>query len=132
MATKRVLIVEDNFDNRAIYSVLLQHAGYDVLQAPDGEEGVRLASRDHPDVILMDLSMPVLDGWQALKRLKSDPDTASIPVFALSAHVHSRASTAAGPLLREIARVLHDRFGIHHVTIQVEPEGFEDCEAWEL
>lgn len=87
MATKRVLIVEDNFDNRAIYSVLLQHAGYDVLQAPDGEEGVRLASRDHPDVILMDLSMPVLDGWQALKRLKSDPDTASIPVFALSAHV---------------------------------------------
>jgi CheY-like chemotaxis protein len=87
MATKRVLIVEDNFDNRAIYSVLLQHAGYDVLQAPDGEEGVRLASRDHPDIILMDLSMPVLDGWEALKRLKSDPDTASIPVFALSAHV---------------------------------------------
>jgi CheY-like chemotaxis protein len=87
MATKRVLIVEDNFDNRAIYSVLLQHAGYDVLQAPDGEEGVRLAARDHPDVILMDLSMPVLDGWEALKRLKSDPATASIPVFALSAHV---------------------------------------------
>lgn len=53
-------------------------------------------------------------------------------IVALSAHVHSRASTAAGPLLREIARVLHDRFGIHHVTIQVEPEGFEDCEAWEL
>jgi CheY-like chemotaxis protein len=87
MATKRVLIVEDNFDNRAIYSVLLEHAGYDVLQAPDGQEGVRLACRDHPDVILMDLSMPVLDGWEALKRLKSDPDTASIPVFALSAHV---------------------------------------------
>jgi CheY-like chemotaxis protein len=87
MAPKRVLIVEDNFDNRTIYSVLLQHAGYDVIQAPDGAEGVRLATRDHPDVILMDLSMPVLDGWEALKRLKSDPATASIPVFALSAHV---------------------------------------------
>jgi cobalt-zinc-cadmium efflux system protein len=53
-------------------------------------------------------------------------------MVALSAHVHSRAPTAAGPLLREIARVLHDRFGIHHVTIQVEPEGFEDCEACEM
>jgi cobalt-zinc-cadmium efflux system protein len=53
-------------------------------------------------------------------------------MIALSAHVHSHASTAAGPLLREIARVLHARFGIHHVTIQVEPEGFEDCESCEM
>jgi cobalt-zinc-cadmium efflux system protein len=53
-------------------------------------------------------------------------------MVALSAHVHSRAPTAAGPLLREIARVLHDRFGIHHVTIQVEPEGFEDCDPCEM
>ena len=87
MATKRVLIVEDNFDNRTIYSVLLQHAGYVVIQAPDGEEGVRLARSERPDVILMDLSMPVLDGWGALERLKAEPSTANIPVFALSAHV---------------------------------------------
>lgn len=87
MATKRVLIVEDNFDNRTIYSVLLQHAGYVVIQAPDGEEGVRLARSERPDVILMDLSMPVLDGWEALERLKAEPSTADIPVFALSAHV---------------------------------------------
>jgi CheY-like chemotaxis protein len=87
MPTKRVLIVEDNFDNRTIYSVLLQHAGYVVIQAPDGEEGVRLAKSECPDVVLMDLSMPVLDGWEALRRLKEDPDTATIPVFALSAHV---------------------------------------------
>jgi two-component system response regulator len=87
MGKRRVLNVEDNFDNRTIYSVLLEHAGYLVSQAPDGAEGVALAKRECPDVILMDLSMPVMDGWTALDRLKAEPSTADIPVFALSAHV---------------------------------------------
>lgn len=87
MDRKRVLIVEDNFDNRAIYSDILQHVGYVVLQAEDGRAGVELARRERPDLILMDLSMPVMDGWEALRELREDATTSRIPVFALSAHV---------------------------------------------
>lgn len=87
MASKTVLIVEDNYDNRTIYEVILERAGYRVLQAHNGAEGVRLARRSRPDLIIMDLSMPVLDGWGAVAELKADPRTADIPVLALSAHV---------------------------------------------
>ena len=83
----RILIVEDNFDNRAIYTVLLESAGYKVLEALNGAEGVRLAESCLPDLILMDLSMPVLDGWGAIALLKRNVRTAAIPVIALSAHV---------------------------------------------
>jgi CheY-like chemotaxis protein len=87
VATKRVLIVEDNFDNRVIYSDFLRHAGYEVLEAEEGVQGLDLARTERPDVVLLDLSMPVMDGWEAIRCLRADPTTAAIPVFALSAHV---------------------------------------------
>jgi two-component system cell cycle response regulator DivK len=87
MAQKqRILLVEDNHDNRAIYRTILEHFGYDVIEAHDGEEGVDAARRQHPDVILMDISIPRLDGWEATRILKADPDTSAIPIVALTAH----------------------------------------------
>lgn len=81
-----VLIVEDNEDNRIIYRTFLEHHGYVVLEATDGEAGVRTAREHRPDLVLMDISMPVLNGYEATKLLKSDPVTAGIPVIALTAH----------------------------------------------
>jgi CheY-like chemotaxis protein len=80
-----ILLVEDNEDNQEIYRIILAHHGYAVLQAWDGERGVSMA-RDHgPDLILMDLTMPGMDGIEATRRLKADPFTAAIPVVALTA-----------------------------------------------
>jgi len=81
-----VLIVEDNEDNRIIYRTFLEHHGYTVLEACDGEAGVRSAQENRPDIVLMDIAMPVLNGLEATKILKADPATASIPVVALTAH----------------------------------------------
>jgi two-component system, cell cycle response regulator DivK len=86
MLSKTVLLVEDNEDNRVVYSTILQYFGYTVVEAADGEEGIRLAQEHHPDVILMDISIPVVDGWQATRLLKGDVATSSIPVIALTAH----------------------------------------------
>ena len=87
MSTKTVLRVEDNEDNREIYALYLGHAGYRVLQAANGSDGIATARADRPDLILMDLSMPVMDGWTATRKLKEDPQTSAIPILALSAHV---------------------------------------------
>lgn len=87
MRPKSVLVVEDSPDNRDIYHAVLEFAGFDVLEAENGAEGVRMAHEHHPDLILMDLSMPVLDGWEATRSLKAEEDTASIPICAISAHV---------------------------------------------
>lgn len=84
---KRVLLVEDNYDNRQIYSTLLSHVGYEVLQAENGREGLETIARSRPDLILMDLAMPVLDGWATIQILKADPSVSYIPVIAISAHV---------------------------------------------
>jgi two-component system cell cycle response regulator DivK len=81
-----ILLVEDNEDNQAIYHAILSHRGYTVLQALDGAEGVRLAREHLPAVIVMDISMPVLDGYEATRMLKADPATVHIPVIALTAH----------------------------------------------
>lgn len=81
-----VLIVEDNEDNRIIYRTFLEHHGYVVLEASDGEAGVQSVREHRPDIVLMDISMPVLDGYEATRILKADPATASIPVVALTAH----------------------------------------------
>lgn len=89
MTPKTVLIVEDNEDNRIVYSTILQHRGFTVLEATDGEEGIRVARAEHPDLILMDISVPVIDGWKATRILKSDEHTASIPVIALTAHAQA-------------------------------------------
>lgn len=85
MDRKQILIVEDNADSRTIYRAILQTAGYRVLVATDGAEGVRLASENPPDLILMDLALPIVDGWQALELLRQNPRTARVPVCALSA-----------------------------------------------
>ena len=99
---KRVLIVEDNFDNREIYAELLRHAGYVTLEAENGLRGVEKAFEHRPDIILMDLSMPLMDGWEAIEVLKKDSRTAAIPVLAVSAHVilngdYARAREAGAP-----------------------------------
>ena len=94
-----ILLVEDNADNQEIYRIILAHHGHAVLQAWDGEEGVRMAREHRPDLILMDLTMPVIDGLEATRILKADPATAAIPVIALTAHAMQEdleAAEAAG------------------------------------
>src|SRR5438477_9138960 len=81
-----ILIVEDNEMNRDMLSRRLQRKGYAVLLAVDGAQGVALAQAEGPDVILMDMSLPVLDGWEATRQLKAAPQTAAIPIIALTAH----------------------------------------------
>ena len=82
----RVLLVEDNEMNRDMLSRRLARKGYDVLIAVDGQQGLDLAASGTPDIILMDMSLPVIDGWEATRRLKADPALQAIPVIALTAH----------------------------------------------
>ena len=83
----RLLYVEDNDDNVYMLKMRLELLdGFEVLVAEDGEEGCAMAAAERPDVILMDLEMPGVDGWEATRRLKADPQTKRIPVIALSAH----------------------------------------------
>jgi two-component system cell cycle response regulator DivK len=82
----KILVVEDNEMNRDMLSRRLMRKGYEVIIALDGEEGVTRAQSEAPDLILMDMSLPVLDGWEATRRLKADPETHAIPVIALTAH----------------------------------------------
>jgi CheY-like chemotaxis protein len=83
---KKLLLVEDNEMNRDMLSRRLERRGYQVLIAMDGEEGITAATEHHPDLILMDMSLPVLDGWESTRRLKQQPATQGIPVLALTAH----------------------------------------------
>jgi CheY-like chemotaxis protein len=85
-AGQTLLLVEDNEDNRIIYSTVLRHLGYQVLEAQDGVQAVALARSEHPDLILMDISIPMIDGWEATRVLRRDPATRSIPIVALTAH----------------------------------------------
>jgi CheY-like chemotaxis protein len=83
----KVLYVEDNDDNVYMLKMRLELlVDFDVVAAPDGEQGCAMALSERPDVILMDLEMPVVDGWEATRRLKDDPQTRDIPIIALSAH----------------------------------------------
>lgn len=81
-----VLLVEDNEMNRDMLSRRLERKGYRVVTAEDGQQGVELAVQVCPDLILMDMSLPILDGWEATRLLKSSPGTSSIPIIALTAH----------------------------------------------
>ncbi len=83
---KTILIVEDNEDNRLIYSQYLTHAGFRVLEATNGLEGVEVTRRERPDIVLMDISMPVMDGLTATRHIKADGELSAIPVIALTAH----------------------------------------------
>jgi CheY-like chemotaxis protein len=85
----RILLVEDNEMNRDMLSRRLERRGYQVMLAVDGHSGVEMARSEPPDLVLMDMSLPVLDGWEATRRLKSDPATRHIPVIALTAHAMS-------------------------------------------
>lgn len=82
----KILYVEDNEDNIYVIKNRLGRAGYTVLVATDGEQGIGMATTERPDLILMDLTLPVVDGWEATKRIKAQPETQGIPVIALSAH----------------------------------------------
>jgi CheY-like chemotaxis protein len=83
----KVLYIEDNEDNAYMLKMRLELLGdFEVLAAEDGEKGCALAALERPDIILMDLEMPVVDGWEAARRLKSNPQTRDIPIIALSAH----------------------------------------------
>jgi CheY-like chemotaxis protein len=81
-----ILLVEDNEMNRDMLSRRLKKKEYVVTVAVDGQEGLELAAKHTPDIILLDMSLPVVDGWEAARRLKGDPKTAGIPIIALTAH----------------------------------------------
>lgn len=86
MSKARVLVVEDNRDNMTLIVDVLMSLNYDVLQATDGEEGVAVARAETPDLVLMDLSLPKMDGWTAARALKADEKLRHIPIIALTAH----------------------------------------------
>jgi two-component system, cell cycle response regulator DivK len=81
----RILVAEDDADNRRIVVKVLTVEGHETLEAADGRATVDIARRERPDLILMDLAMPGMDGWEAARRLKADPETADIPIIALTA-----------------------------------------------
>jgi two-component system cell cycle response regulator DivK len=81
-----ILLVEDNLHNRKIFQGVLAHAGFRVIEAEDGGKALQAVRTERPDLILMDLSIPVVDGWECTRRLKADPQTKAIPIIALTAH----------------------------------------------
>lgn len=85
----RILVVEDNEENRDSLSRRLQRRGFEVLAAADGNVGVATAKAEKPDLVLMDMNMPELDGWEATRQIKADPALAHVPVIALTAHAMS-------------------------------------------
>ena len=86
MSKGRILVVEDNMDNYELVRFILERAGYDVFLAVNGRDGVDAARLQQPDMILMDLGMPEMDGWSAAEKIKSDPASRTIPLYALSAY----------------------------------------------
>ncbi len=94
-----VLVVDDFADNREMYSEYLSFFGYEVIEAQNGKEAIEAAQERMPDIIIMDLSLPVMDGWEATRRLKADERTKRIPVVALTGHAlagHSKGAREAG------------------------------------
>ena len=89
MSNKKILVVEDTEDNRQILRDLLGMAGYDMIEANDGAEGVAQATAHKPDLILMDIQMPVMDGYEATRRIKADPNLKAIPIVAVTSYALS-------------------------------------------
>jgi two-component system cell cycle response regulator DivK len=87
--SKRILVVEDQEDNRRILRDLLTSAGYEIIQAENGEEALAAAARERPDLILMDIQLPVLDGYEATRRIKADPALHAIPIIAVTSYALS-------------------------------------------
>ena len=97
--TRRVLVVEDQPDNRRIIRDLLTSVGYELIEAEDGEAGVRLAKAERPDLILMDIQLPIVDGYEATRRIKADPGLRSIPIIVVTSYALSgddQKAVAAG------------------------------------
>jgi len=94
----RILVVEDNTKNLKLVRDVLQFAGFEIIEATTGEDGVELAAREHPDLVLMDLQLPGIDGTEALRRIREMPDVGQVPVLAVTAFVmdedRQRASRA--------------------------------------
>lgn len=89
MSHKRILIVEDTEDNRQILRDLLTNAGFDIVEAYDGEAAVEAASRYHPDLILMDIQLPILNGYEAIRRIKANTNLHPIPIIAVTSYALS-------------------------------------------
>jgi two-component system cell cycle response regulator DivK len=87
--TKRILVVEDQEDNRRIIRDLLESVGYQLIEAVDGAEGVRLAQSERPDLILMDIQLPELDGYEATRRIKAEPELRAIPIVVVTSYALS-------------------------------------------
>ena len=132
----RILVVEDNEDNRDSLSRRLERRGFEVLIATDGKRGVAMAAAEKPDLILMDMNMPEMDGWEATRKIKAAPEAGDVPVIALTAHAmtgdRERALAVgfdgyiAKPYrLRELVACVEDFLGPG-----VEPEGGDD--GWEI
>ncbi|MFA5353398.1 MAG: response regulator [Thermodesulfovibrionales bacterium] len=83
---KKILIIEDDEQNRVLLQQLLQYHGYEILEAENGSEGIRIAGEEKPDAILMDLQLPLIDGYTAIRLLRADPATAGIPIIAVTAY----------------------------------------------
>lgn len=87
MSKKSVLIVEDDFDNTTLVRLLLERENYDVLTAKNGEKGVAITQKERPDLIVLDLDMPVMDGWRMIDELKEQKNTRDIPIVVVTAHL---------------------------------------------
>ena len=93
--TKRILVVEDQEDNMQILRDLLSSVGYQIIEARDGEEGVRAASAESPDLILMDIQLPVLDGYETTRRIRTNPSLSSVPIIAVTSYALTGDETKA-------------------------------------
>jgi len=87
MANKRILIVEDDFDNTTLVRLLLEREGFDVFTADNGEKGLAVTKSEQPDLIVLDLDMPVMDGWRMIEKIKEDKGTRDIPIVVVTAHL---------------------------------------------
>jgi two-component system cell cycle response regulator DivK len=127
---QRILVVDDSEDMRDLLQRLLERAGYRVVLAADGQASLTQAKLHHPDLVLMDLSLPDMDGWEAVRHLRKMPEFGSIPIIAVTAHVspqEAERAVAAGctahigkpfesrVLLQEVARLLSSRSIVHGI-----------------
>jgi two-component system, cell cycle response regulator DivK len=87
MSRRRILVIEDNTKNLKLVRDVLQFAGFEIIEATSGEDGVELAAREHPDLVLMDLQLPGIDGTEALRQIREMPDVGQVPVLAVTAFV---------------------------------------------
>ena len=114
----KILLVEDNEMNRDMLSRRLVRSGFEVVMAVNGQEGIEMASSEKPDLILMDMSLPVMDGWTATRTLKADPETANIPVIALT------GLTFAALALPMVALAKSYDFFLYYFTLFITPMSF--------